>query len=72
MVVQRICGQYIWRDLKCGVEYMECDVMKWDARCGVMHNVADISGAIWYGIAKWNSVLREVPCVLNVWYGEVE
>ena len=46
MVVQRICGQYIWRDLKCGVEYMECDVMKWDARCGVMHNVADISGAI--------------------------
>ena len=36
-------------DLKCGMEYMECSAMgnvKWDARCGAMHNVADISGAI--------------------------
>ena len=32
-----------------------------NTRCGMMHNVAEISGAIFkYGIAKWNSVLREV------------
>ena len=40
----------IWRDLKCGVEHMECGVMRYvsnvkmgcSARCGAMHNMADM------------------------------
>ena len=46
-----------WCDLKCDVEYMESGVMWYNARCGVMHNVADmVRFQLFYYGAMWNSL----------------
>ena len=65
-----LCGQYMALS-ECGVEYMECGAVWYvsNVKCpGAMRDVVwCIMWPIWcdlkYGIAKWNSVLREV-----LWY----